>query len=138
MVSRIVIVSTCAVVILGLFMPATAAARPVDSRTYFTFSSPVELPGVMLHEGEYLFRIIDTTGSRRIVQVLSADGSQVYGMFHTIPAQRLDEPSEEAAVRFWEAPSALPPAIKTWWYPGDSQGREFLYPEERHPESRGR
>jgi hypothetical protein len=138
MVSRIVIVSACAVAILGLFTPATVAARPVDSRTYFTFSSPVELPGVMLHEGEYLFRIIDTTGSRRIVQVLSADGSQVYKMFHTIPAQRLDEPSEEAAVRFWEAPSALSPAIKTWWYPGDSQGREFLYPEERHPESRGR
>jgi hypothetical protein len=136
MVSKTVVVTACAIAFLGLVPLATASARTIDSRTYFTFSTPVELPGVMLQEGEYLFRIIDTTGSRRIVQVLSADGNHVYGMFHTIPGQRLDKRSEEAELRFWETSSILPRAIRTWWYPGDSEGREFLYPEERHPDSR--
>ena len=25
----------------------------------------------------------------------------------------------------------MPPAIKTWWYPGNTIGREFIYPKEQ-------
>ena len=68
MVSNKVIVAACAIAMLALFATPSASARTFDSRTYFTFSGPVELPGVMLEEGRYLFRIVDTTGSRRIVR----------------------------------------------------------------------
>ena len=25
----------------------------------------------------------------------------------------------------------MPPAVKTWWYPGDKAGYEFIYPKEQ-------
>jgi hypothetical protein len=38
------------------------------------------LPGVTLPAGKCMFRIVDTTGSRRIVQVLDADGKKPYAI----------------------------------------------------------
>ena len=37
--------------------------------------------------------------------------------------------SDEAEVRFLEAGAGAPPAIKTWWYPGERIGYEFVYPK---------
>jgi hypothetical protein len=89
----------------------------------------------MLPAGTYVFRIVEPTGSRSVMHVLSDDGKTILGMFQTIPAQRL-ESRKGPEIRFWETPSPMPPAIKTWWYPGASVGQEFIYPEERHPSSR--
>ena len=47
-----------------------------------------------------------------------------------IPAQRQDPPSEPE-VRFMEAAANVPPAIRTWWYPGRTIGHEFIYPKDR-------
>jgi hypothetical protein len=30
-----------------------------------------------------------------------------------------------------ETPEGTPPAIKTWWHPGERTGREFIYPKEQ-------
>ena len=30
-----------------------------------------------------------------------------------------------------EAPANVPPPIKTWWYPGNSIGYEFIYPRHQ-------
>ena len=37
--------------------------------------------------------------------------------------------ADEAEVRFLEAGAGAPPAIKTWWYPGERTGYEFVYPK---------
>jgi hypothetical protein len=109
-------------------MPATASAQTPDKRTFFTFSGPVEVPGVALAPGKYLFHVVDSSG--RIVQVLSADGQKSYAMFFTIPAER-PTPATEPEVRFIERPAGTPPAIRTWWYPGERTGWEFIYPKEQ-------
>jgi hypothetical protein len=113
---------------LALMTASTARAQPVDKRTFFTFSGPVEVPGVALPPGKYLFRIADTGG--KVVQVLSADGKTPYAMFFSLPAERVT-PASEPEVRFIETPPGTPPAIKTWWYPGETTGREFIYPKEQ-------
>ena len=51
-------------------------------------------------------------------------------MLHTIPNQLLQAP-RDAEVRFMETPANVPPAIKTWWYPGKSIGYEFIYPRQQ-------
>jgi hypothetical protein len=51
-------------------------------------------------------------------------------MFLTISAQR-PRPSDEAELRFMETPAGQPAAIKTWWYPGNTIGREFIYPKSQ-------
>ena len=119
--------SVCAVTLLALFT-APAVAQPLDKRVIFTFSGPVTLPGVTLGAGSYLFRV--PAPSRNVVQVLSADGAKIYGTFFAIGAHTPVRP-EEPEVRFMETRSSVPHAIRTWWYPGDSTGFEFIYPKEQ-------
>jgi hypothetical protein len=112
-------------------VPAHAQGGPIDARTEFTFSRPVELPGVTLPPGTYVFRFADATTGRKVMQVLAKDASnKTYGLFLTITAQR-PRPSDEAELRFLETPAGAPAAVKTWWYPGNSIGREFIYPKSQ-------
>jgi LPXTG-motif cell wall-anchored protein len=53
-----------------------------------------------------------------------------YAMFFSIPAERLT-PASEPEVRFMETPAGTPPAMKTWWYPGETIGQEFIYSKEQ-------
>jgi hypothetical protein len=108
----------------------TALAQPSDYRTFFTFSAPVTLPGVTLPAGTYLFRLADPNSSRKVINVLSADGKQSLAMLHTIPNQLLRAP-QDPEVRFMETPANTAPAIKTWWYPGKAIGYEFIYPRSQ-------
>ena len=118
------------VLLLGWFTMAILSAQPADKRTFFTFSAPVEVPGVALAPGKYIFRIVDPDSGGRVVQVVSADGTKPFAMFFTIPAERLTPP-DKPEIQFMETPEGVPPAIKTWWYPGETIGREFIYPKEQ-------
>ena len=101
----------------------------MDARTEFTFNQPVELPNVTLPAGTYIFRFVDATTGRKVMQVQAKDASnKTYGMFLTINAER-PRPSDEAELRFLETPAGQPAAVKTWWYPGNTIGREFIYPK---------
>jgi hypothetical protein len=120
----------CAVAVFVCLMAAPVIAQPLDKRTLFTFSGPVALPGVTLPAGQYLFRLADPNISAKVVQVLNADGTKPYGMFFTVSAERF-EPASTPEVRFMETASGTPPAIRTWWYPGERTGYEFIYPKEQ-------
>ena len=126
MLSTIVRSLVCAVALLALSTPANA--QPFDKRVIFKFSAPVTLPGATLPTGTYLFRV--PTPNRNIVQVLNADGTRLYGTFFAISAYANVRP-ENPEVRFMETASSVPRAIRTWWYPGDSTGFEFIYPKEQ-------
>src|SRR5258708_25222160 len=113
---------------LGMALFASAAqAQPENKRTYFTFSAPIALPGVTLPAGRYVFRIVDTTTSRKVIQVLSDDEKKPFVMANTIPDQRRD-PVKDATVAFYETARGTPAAVKSWWYPGESIGYQFIYP----------
>lgn len=120
----------CAVVLLSSIIVMPGAAQTFDRRTLFTFTGPVAMPGVTLPAGQYLFRIADPDTSAKVVQVLSADGSKPYGLFFSYPADR-SEPSDKPEVRFMETARGMPAAIKTWWYPGERRGYEFIYPKDQ-------
>jgi hypothetical protein len=53
----------------GLVMRFRAAADPADRKTIMTFNTPVEIPGKALPAGTYIFKVLDDTGTRDIVQV---------------------------------------------------------------------
>src|SRR5687767_12262080 len=114
MLSKLTVFSTLAVLALG--MGDTAQAQSSDYRTYFTFTTPVTLPGVTLPAGRYLFRLADPNSSRKVISVLSADGKTPLAMLHTIPNQLMKAPPDPE-IRFMETSGNMPPAIKTWWYP---------------------
>ncbi len=127
------ITSACAAAMLLTMSatPARAQGGPLDSRTEFTFNQPVELPGVTLPPGTYVFRFVDATTGKKVMQVQAKDASnKTYGMFMTISAQR-PKASDDAELRFLETPAGQPTAVKTWWYPGNTIGREFIYPRSQ-------
>ena len=81
------ITSACAAAAMFVTLSAAAANAqgPIDSRTEFTFNTPVELPGVTLPPGTYVFRFADATTGRKVMQVLAKDASnKTYGLFLTI------------------------------------------------------
>lgn len=127
---RHVVILACAVVLLACVMATPSTAQPLDKRTLFTFSGPVSMPGVTLPAGKYLFRLANPDTGRNVVQVLNAEGTKPYGMFFAMRAERL-EPASTPEVRFMETSAGRPAAIKTWWYPGERSGYEFVYPKEQ-------
>jgi len=129
LLKRNVLCLAAVLVLLGSMMAPNGFAQTAsDKRTLFTFSGPVRMPGRTLPAGQYLFRLLDTN-VRGIVQVLSNDGTKLYGTFFTISALRL-KPADQPEVHFLETPSGAAPAIRTWWYPGESTGFEFIYPKD--------
>ena len=72
---------------VALFMTAfSAGARAVTSAhktMYLTFSQPVQLPGVSLGTGTYIFEIANPNTSGDVVRVLSRDRSTSYFMGFT-------------------------------------------------------
>jgi hypothetical protein len=114
-----------------LFVAGLASADPWNKKTYVTFPNNVELPGrVMLPPGTYTMKLVDSSSNRYIVQVSNRDENKVYATFHTIPKYR-DRPADDTVITFYETPGSAPRFIHTWYYPGDTTGREFTYGKER-------
>ncbi|HWI20632.1 MAG TPA: hypothetical protein VNT81_22910 [Vicinamibacterales bacterium] len=67
-------VSVCLFAVLAAITSTPAIAQTFDYRTQFTFGQPVTLPGVTLPPGKYVFRIVDSTGSRRTIDVQDTTG----------------------------------------------------------------
>lgn len=107
-----------------------ANASESDKKTIFTFSQPVDLPGVALPAGTYVFKVLDSLSDRNIVQVFNKDETKLIGTFVTIP-DYTPQPSDKTIVKFSETSAGGPKAIKEWFYPGENVGWEFVYPKKR-------
>jgi hypothetical protein len=106
-------------------MPSNAHAQLLDEKVHVTFSAPVEVPGRVLPEGTYVFVAI---GPNHLTRILSEDEQTIYGTFLTAPQERLEAP-EKATVILGENTQGGPERVEAWFYPGDSIGSEFMYPE---------
>jgi hypothetical protein len=121
------IATACATAMLAV-LTLNAQDFNTNERTFLTFSNTVELPGVTLQPGTYLFKLADSQSSRHIVQVLSQDEKQVHATILAVPAERL-EVTGENVVTFRENAEGTTPAVQYWYYPGDRIGHEFVYPK---------
>lgn len=119
----------CAVAITACFAPGVRGDE-YNKQTFLTFSGPVQLPGITLAEGTYMFKLADPESGRRTLQVWDKEGTKLYTTLLTIPDRRLD-PSDQPVVMFSERPSGEPQAIRAWFYPGDTTGQEFVYPKNQ-------
>jgi LPXTG-motif cell wall-anchored protein len=108
-------------------MPPVVQADTWNKQTVLTFSGPVQVPGQTLPAGSYVFRLMDSPSSRNIVQIYNQDQSRLYTTLLTVPEQR-SQPAEETIVEMSEGRGGQPPALRSWTYPGDTTGQEFIYP----------
>jgi hypothetical protein len=118
-------VAIAAVACVGVGVPRTAAADEWNKQTKFTFSKDVEIPGKVLPAGTYVFKLADSPADRHVVQVFD-ENRRIVATVLTIPVQRL-KAADEPQVGFEEQPAGAPFPIKTWFYPGDLGGEEFVY-----------
>ena len=124
------IATTMAVTALVSLAPNVAAQQPdTRDKTIMTFSSPMELPGMRLDAGKYVFRVADTA-TRNVVQVLSEDEQKMLGQWLFVPAER-PEVTGDTVVTFRETNAASTPAVQFWDYPGEKIGKEFIYPKDQ-------
>jgi len=122
--------------LVGAALSPAARADEWNRKTVITFSGPVEIPGVhlkgwaVLPAGTYVFKILDSTGDRHIVQIFNEDQTQVLATILAIPNYRL-QATDQTVVTFRERPAGEPEAIRAWFYPGRTYGEEFVYPKAR-------
>jgi hypothetical protein len=117
--------------VAAVLFSAAAPARADENTklTYFTFSKPVQLPGKTLPAGKYRFELADPQESRRVIKVSSEDGSKQIAMLQTVQ-YTLRDPAKDPIVLFAETAASDPVAVKTWVYPGETIGFEFIYPHD--------
>lgn len=113
-----------------LFAIFSVRADEWNKRTVVTFNQPVELPHIVLPPGTYVFKLLDSTSDRHIVQIFNKEETHIFATILAIPNYRL-EPTGETVMKFTERAAGSPQAMRAWFYPGDNFGQEFVYPKAR-------
>jgi Protein of unknown function (DUF2911) len=130
-----VVTSFAAIVFLLAFLlvPPAARADQADHATTVTFSQPVQIPGSVLPAGTYVFVLPNNITEHYEVRIFNADRTMLYATLFTINTER-SRPTDSTEFGLAERGSAQPEAIVTWFYPGETTGREFLYPKQMRNE----
>ncbi len=100
----------------------TVTGHPEDvkgaaSDHFMSFNVPVEVPGATLEPGTYVFRFV----APGIVQVLSHDRSDVYGMFQTTSITRT-ELSDHYVMTFRRINGQSAYRLTEWYLPDETTG----------------
>jgi hypothetical protein len=109
---------------LGAVFSPNLKANEWDKRTVVTINAPIEVSGMVLSPGTYVFKLLDSGGVRNIVQIYNADESRVVATMIAVPSSRF-EPVSKSLFTLSETPAGQPHALHTWFYPGNVDGLEF-------------
>jgi outer membrane biosynthesis protein TonB len=121
-------IAACATLLLAALPPRAVRADSWDRKTTITFSDTVQVPGATLPAGKYIFKLWDSPSDRYVVQIFNERQNHVFATLLTIPEYRMNAP-DKTVISFYEAPAGQPQPVKAWFYPGDNNGREFIYPK---------
>ena len=128
MFARRIVYTLCGVVLLGvLATSATEANFDTRRTTYFTFSGAVQMPGVVLPAGSYIFEVANPDGGSDIVRVLSRDRRKVHLLKFTRFIERERTGNLKATIALGETSAGNPPPVKAWYPQFETRGREFIY-----------
>ena len=125
----------CMSLLGAMFLPS-AKADDYDKKTTVTFSGPVEIPPVhitgmrILPAGTYVFKLLNSSSNRHIVQIFNKDQTKIYATILAIPNYRLVA-KDKTVITFNEGVRGQPEAIRAWFYPGANWGEEFVYPKAK-------
>jgi hypothetical protein len=121
------VVVALSMAVLSAVPASIASADEWNKLTYLTFSRDVAIPGRVLTAGTYTFRLSDSQSDRHVVQIFDQTGTQLITTLLTIGDHRLS-PTDETVITFGEPAGNAPPPVTRWFYPGETGGERFLYP----------
>jgi hypothetical protein len=115
---------------VALFSVVLAKADDYDKKTIITTTEPLALPTVTLQPGTYVF-MLDRGGdvNRHIVRVWDQDQQHLITTIFATPDYKVRQ-TGDTKLTFWETPAGEPKALRSWFWPGDNWGQEFMYPKE--------
>lgn len=116
------------VLLLGVVFAPKAHADEYNKMEIVTFPQDIQVPGVVLPAGQYVFKLMDSTTTRTIVQIFNADGTHLITTIQAIADYR-GAISDKTIMSFLRQ-EGQPEALKAWFYPGDNYGVEFIYPKQ--------
>jgi hypothetical protein len=113
---------------LGLMLAVTfaplAKASEENKKTVITVHQPIQIHGKVLEPGQYVLKLFDSQTDRDVLQVYNASETKIEMTIFSHPAYRAKS-TGDTRFTFWEMQNGQPPALRTWFYPGDNWGLEF-------------
>ncbi len=116
---------TLAAALLCVTFATNARASEWNKKTVVTFNEAVEISGQVLPAGTYTMELLDNSVNRNVVLFYNADHTKLIATVFAINSYRT-EPTDKTVMTFAERPRTAPMAMKSWFYPGESWGREFV------------
>jgi len=117
-------IATLAVSLMSSVLVPALKADESDKKTNITIDRSIDVQGAVLPAGSYVMTRVDSSPNGHIVQIYSANDSHLIAIVQAIPAYRLAT-TPDTLLKFYEAAEGRPPALRTWFYPGDNFGVEF-------------
>jgi hypothetical protein len=104
---------------------APAPTRAADLSTTLTFAAPIEVPGMTLQPGAYVFETAAGQGGRTTVRIHTSDKSKLITTVEAVAMKR-EGPSDVVQYRPTILDSA-PTALKGWFAAGSTTGHQLVY-----------
>src|SRR5579862_4053815 len=126
-------VATLVTLLAFLTMLPVIQAAEGDQATKLTFSKSVQIPGRVLPAGTYWFVLDDSPSNTNIIRVYNADRSMLYATLFTV-AEIRSEATNNTAITLVNRGSMQPETLVSWFYPGRTDGHEFVYSQPEQNE----
>jgi hypothetical protein len=114
----------------ALLIAHVASADQWSEKTILTFTEPVMIPGATLQPGSYVFKLVDSSTDRNLVEISNERTGQVITTTQAVPAAR-ENISGDVVLKFSPTEPGTAPAIRAWFYPGSIYGHQFVYPDNQ-------
>ncbi len=124
-------IGLAAVVVLVAVLTTTGGNAKADvwnKKTILTVREPIQVQETYLEPGTYVMKLNDSSSNRHIVHIFNRDEDRVIDTIMAIPTYRA-RPTDGSQFTFHETPAGSVKAMRAWYYPGDTTGREFRYPK---------
>jgi len=116
--------------ILVCLNPPASKADDYDKKTVVTISQRAEAPGIILEPGTYVIKLLNSSSNRHIAEIMNERMDHLYALTFTAAAERVER-AEKPILTFYEGTNGRPPALRKWFWPGDTIGQEFIYPKDQ-------
>lgn len=91
----------------GVVAVRSARADQWDKKTILTVNEPIQVRDTLLQPGQYVFKLLDSSSDRHIVQIYNRDQNHLIGTIMAIPNYRI-QPTGGSRFAFWETPPDPP------------------------------
>jgi hypothetical protein len=115
--------------LFALSLSSDANADDWNKKTVVTFDQDVQIPGWNLPAGTYVFKLLNSSSNRFIVQVWDQDEMHLITTLITV-GDSYPNPDGHSyfVLDTSETEEGFPPAVVSWFFAGSDEGRDFIYP----------